>query len=35
MNQRRHRVVAAQGGRVWASVEDGNLVFHLELPLSV
>jgi TrmH family RNA methyltransferase len=28
-------VVAAQGGRVWASVDDGSLVFHVELPLSV
>ena len=27
-------VVGAQGGRVWATVEDSNLVFHLELPLS-
>ena len=27
-------VVGAQGGRVWATVEEGHLVFHLELPLS-
>jgi len=26
-------VVRAQGGRTWAEVRDGRLVFHLELPL--
>ncbi|MEO8292120.1 MAG: TrmH family RNA methyltransferase [Actinomycetota bacterium] len=27
-------VVGVQGGRTWAEVEDGRLVFHLELPVS-
>ena len=27
-------VVQAQGGRTWATVEDGRLIFHLELPLT-
>jgi signal transduction histidine kinase len=26
-------VVEAQGGRTWAEVADGRLVFHLELPI--
>jgi chemotaxis family two-component system sensor kinase Cph1 len=26
-------VVEAQGGRTWAEVDDGRLVFHLELPI--
>ena len=26
-------VVEAQGGRTWAEVRDGRLVFHLELPI--
>jgi TrmH family RNA methyltransferase len=28
-------VVQAQGGRTWGEVDDGRLVFHLELPLHV
>jgi nitrogen-specific signal transduction histidine kinase len=27
-------VVGTQGGRTWAEVVDGRLVFHLELPIS-
>jgi signal transduction histidine kinase len=26
-------VVDVQGGRTWGEVEDGRLVFHLELPV--